>query len=417
MRSPILVILIFALMAVVLPAQSANSGIYMPSYSDAAPEMDQQAQKSKELLPPSPTLSAVLRRLKQQQIPVHSVFTFKSKQAAAECSPNNIFISASMADALAEDELAAVVFLMDAHIVREDLRAAYDQSAQIYNSLARSGNATEDNRKLLEKFLPSVLAAVNAEQFYAADRMAWESLPPAGYSGDAYIRMLEKAQKCGISGLFTRIPQRIDRIRSYGPPKSPSEVFEGIRLSPYIEEVDPAKFVPVYEGKKVEGYSICEWVKDKIYILSSGGEAKKKKPKTDFLSLLVSPDPMARVQEGEHLSIPGKVTELVVVVKNPTEDKHIMTLVQFGPDTMGLAGHPDKPRDKFEEPKVEQHGDWPYDGYVALSIKLDKLREARVPMDFLAVLTSVFGAKGDEAFQLVEKPSKIKTYRLVLPIR
>ena len=96
----------------------------------------------------------------------------------------------------------------------------------------------------------------------------------------------------------------------------------------------------------------------------------------------------------------GKATEMVIVVKNPTKDRHILVALTVG-DDQRIGGIPDRPDKILLEPEPA-HGDWPHNEYVALLVKLPDLKRKGE----LTIVMSVFGRTGDEAFQMTEKPSK-----------
>jgi len=400
-----------ALCAVQTNAADSPYGIYMPPYSDAKHYIDNAVadsyrDKMLKVLPGN--VASVVNRIKRR-MPLADVSVVLDSSINASSSPGRIFLNVGLTQNATPAELAAVILHEQGHIMNEDLKIRYEQISKVHDSLARAeaGKKTsdKDNMALVKKVLPQIVGIFNKDQEIAADLYAWNSLPEIGYPAETMIEFFEKLGSSNkpswVEKVFSTHPplsERVARLKTYTPGKI---IPMTVDFSMAITEIDADKFLPAFTDGIVEGYVYTDLTKKQkgiFLFLNNGKKVTIKKPGfKDFL--FSSGDPMEMVNEPPTVQT-GKATEMVIVVKNPTKDRHMLIALTVG-DDQRIGGIPDRPDKILLEP-VPKHGDWTHNEYVALLVKLPELKRKGE----LTIVMSVFGRVGDEAFQMTEKPSK-----------
>lgn len=410
-------------------AADSEYGIFMPSYSDAKTMIDQAVAKSfgdKLIKGPLPyEVRSVVQQIRLIT-PLAEVRIINDASINACSSPSYIYLNAGLIIAADNKaELAVPILHEQGHIYNEDIGARYEQIKKVYDSFARStaqrGEKPGDKEtmKLISRILPQIVGIFSKGQEFGADEFAWNWLPKAGYPDEAMIAFFEKLggrNKPGvIEKIFSDHPplfERIEKLRTYTvgivvPPL--------LKFSPAIVEIDPDKFLPAFSDKKVEGYAYMDLTpsKSKGILLFLNNEKKVGIKKKGFLDFLLGGSGPEDIGEPPAIQL-GRATEMVVVIKNLTKDRrHIVSLIAVGEEDQRMGGFPGRPDSMLLEPKTE-HGDWPYNEYVAFMVKLPEIKGKK---DRLVIITSIFSRVGDEAFQISEKPTKIVGYPLSYPLQ
>lgn len=418
----VVVLCTIVLCAACASANNSPYGIFMPPYSDAKRFIDEAVAnsfKDKLINQPLPNTVSTVANSIRRKIPLAEVKILRDPSINACSSPGCIYLNQGLVQIASPAELAAILLHEQGHIVHEDLKVRYEQAAKIHDSLARSAaqrgdeSANKENVALVESVLPQIIGMFNKDQEFAADFYAWNNLPGIGYPAETMIAFFEKigGNKKGtmVEKIFSDHPPLNDRMARLKTYKASPVVPASIDFSPFILEIDSAKFLPAFKGEPVEGYAYRDLTDKKgdVFLFLNTDKVKIKKP--GFLDYFLSSDPMTA--DTASRIVLGKATEMVVVLRNTTKDRHFLAFLKLGEDQRA-GGIPDKPEKLLvnAEPK---HGDWPYNEYIAFMVKLPEIKEKKE----LILFISTFGRVGDEAFQMTEKSSPTVNRRMVIPLK
>lgn len=173
-------------------------------------------------------------------------------------------------------------------------------------------------------------------------------------------------------------------------------------VPPRMSEVDATPFVPLLEGKKVDGYCAKEIYKGIFLVLNRGGMVDKRAKAGGLIRDQLDP---FHVSERESQydayflhSKKEKATEAFIVIKNKSEETMCFLELRLNINDVGTAGLPPKysfPVDPSRDANLKS-GEWVYKKYLAVKIRVEDLKSER---NLLKVDTGFLRRKGNEGEQ------------------